>query len=290
MSGGSVTPRTAGVPSRPAGVTVITVVRDGVRTLERTIASVRAQTHADLEYLIVDGASTDGTVELIRRHGATLRWISEPDRGLYDAMNKGVALIDDPERYVMFLNADDVFASDEALARLLAATDGEDLLYGRIERHDEATGYRDVVGGEVAPEALAFRMIPHQTMLCRRRLFARLGGFDLRYRIAADYDWLRRLYADPAITRRFAPVVVATMARGGLSDQLYPRLVRERWAILRRRGSAADLAGYTVYAALVEVPKHAAQRVLRRLGWLDRARDLTGRWRGRTPRAGAPFA
>ena len=106
----------------------------------------------------------------------------------------------------------------------------------------------------------------------------------------ADYDWLRRLYADPTITRRFAPVVVATMARGGLSDQLYPRLVRERWAILRRRGSAADLAGYTVYAALVEVPKHAAQGVLRRLGWLDRARDLTGRWRGRTPRAGVPFA
>src|SRR2546427_9411643 len=120
MSGGPDTPRSAGVPPRPAGVSVITVVRDGVRTLERTIASVGTQTHPDLEHLIVDGGSTDGTVELIRRHG-TLRWISEPDRGLYDAMNKGVALIDDPERYLMFLNADDVFASDEALARLPAA-------------------------------------------------------------------------------------------------------------------------------------------------------------------------
>src|SRR5262245_23017238 len=130
------------------GVTVVTVVRNGAATLERTIHSVLAQRGTDLDYLIVDGDSTDGTRDVIRRYQGRLRWLSEPDRGLYDAMNKAVRRVADPGRYVMFLNADDTFAADDAVERLLVASRGEDLLYGRMERHDEALGYREVVGGE----------------------------------------------------------------------------------------------------------------------------------------------
>ena len=290
MSGGPDTPRAAPIAtsSAPAGVCVITVVRNGVRTLERTILSVLAQTHPDIDYLIVDGASTDGTLELIRRYEPRLRWLSEPDHGLYDAMNKGLGLVSDPARYVMFLNADDALASDDALERLLAASAGEDLVYGLARRHDEALDYRDVVGSDVTRAGLITRMIPHQTMLCRRRLFESVGGFDLRYRIAADYDWLMRLYLRPGVTRRFAPVVLAVMARGGLSDRLFPLLVRERWAIIRRQGSALELTRYSAHAALIELPRYLAQRALRPLGLLNRARDMQHRLRRRAARTGAP--
>jgi glycosyltransferase involved in cell wall biosynthesis len=265
----------------PPPVTIITVVRNARATLERTILSVLAQRHPDLAYLIIDGSSTDGTLEVIRRHHSRLRWLSEPDRGLYDAMNKGVGLVTDRGRYVMFLNGDDTFAADDAVARLLGGAEGEDLVYGLLERHDESTGYRDVVGGELPRRRLTYGMIPHQALFCRRRVFDDLGGFDLRYRIAADYDWLTRAYARPGLSRRFVPVVVSVMKRGGLSDRLYPRLVRERWDIVRRHRGRADLVAYSLWAAVVEYPRFLAQRILRRLGLLDRVRRLRRRRSGR---------
>lgn len=290
MSGEHETPRAGRVPADPAraGVSVVTVVRNGVATLERTIRSVMTQAHPDLDYVIVDGDSSDGTRELIRSFEQRLRWISEPDRGLYDAMNKGLRLVADPERYVMFLNADDVFAAEDSLSRLLAGCGGEDLVYGLLERHDEALDYRDVVGGEVQKAGLVFAMIPHQTMLCRRRVFEAVGGFDLRYRIAADFDWLVRVYGRTEVTRRFVPVVLSVMARGGLSDRLYPRLVRERWDIIRRRCSGLDLARYTAFAALAEYPRHFVQRALRPLGLLNWARDMKRQLLPRAARSGAP--
>jgi glycosyltransferase len=290
MSGERDTAQAEHAVPRPvrAGVSVVTVVRNGVATLERTIRSVLAQSHPDLEYVVVDGDSSDGTQELIRRYEGRLHWVSEPDQGLYDAMNKGLRLVADPERYVMFLNGDDVFAADDSLATLLAGSAGEDLLYGLLERHDEALGYRDVVGGELTRAGLRSGMIPHQTMLCRRRLFDVIGGFDLRYRIAADYDWLVRAFQRPEVTRRFVPIVVAVMARGGLSDRLYPRLLRERWTITRRCSSLPDVARYTAVVTLIEYPRYLAQRLLRRLGLLNWARDLRRPRRSSAAQLGAP--
>jgi glycosyltransferase involved in cell wall biosynthesis len=264
------------------------VVRNARATLERTIRSVLAQAGPEVEYLVIDGDSSDGTQDVIRAHEGRLRWISEPDRGLYDAMNKGVARVADPERYVMFLNADDTLAGDDALGRLLAGGRGEDLLYGRIECHDEALDYREVVGRELDQRGLLTGMIPHQALACRRRVFDLVGGFDLRYRIAADYDWLTRAYQRPGITRRFVPVVVAVMAGGGLSERLYTRLLRERWDIVRRRRPAADLAAWSAVALLSEFPRHYARRALRRAGMLNPARGLRRRLRGIAAPPGAP--
>jgi glycosyltransferase involved in cell wall biosynthesis len=264
------------------------VVRNARATLERTIRSVLAQRGPELDYLVVDGASTDGTLDVIRAHEARLRWISEPDRGLYDAMNKGVGRVADPERYVMFLNADDTLAGENALDRLMAGGRGEDLLYGRLELHDEALDYRQVVGRELDARGLLTGMIPHQALAARRGVFDRVGDFDLRYRIAADYDWLTRAYQCAGITRRFVPEVVAVMAGGGLSERLYTRLLRERWDVVRRRRPPLDLAVWTAVALLSELPRHVARRALRRLGMLNLARGLGRRRRGGSSPAGAP--
>jgi glycosyltransferase involved in cell wall biosynthesis len=258
---------------RPA-VTVITAVRNGAATLGRNLASVRDQTWSPIDHVVVDGASSDDTLDLIRGASPPVRWLSEPDRGLYDAMNKGLALVSDPESYVLFLNADDTFAGKDAVERIMRASAGEDLVYGRLERHDEPLDYRDVIGREVTSRDLVLGMnCHHQALFCRRRLFDALGRFDLRYRIAADYDWVVRAFLHPGLSRRFVPEVVAVMSRGGLSDRKYLASLRERWDIVRRHYGALDLVRYTAWTGFGDYLRYYAQQALRRAGLLNRARD-----------------
>jgi len=201
--------------------------------------------------------------------------VSEPDRGIYDAMNKGLAMVRDPERYVIFLNADDQLAGPETLAAVMSRAQGEEFLYGRLERRDDPLGHRDVIGREVTKRDLLFGMkCHHQAILCRRRAFDRIGGFDLRYRLAADYDWVVRAFGNAGIPRRFVPVVVTAMHRGGVSDARYPASIRERWGIVRRHYSAGDLALYTLYTPFGDYLRYYVQRALRPLGLLNLARAV----------------
>ncbi len=262
-------------PDQAPRVTVITVVKDGARVIADTIESVLAQTHRPLEHLIVDGGSADGTVDLIRGYGDRVRWISEPDRGLYDAMNKGVGLIEDPERYVLFLNADDSFHASDAIAQVFANSGAEDFLYGRLERFDERHGDRDVIGKAVTSRDLLYGMrCHHQAILCRKSVFDRIGGFRLEYRIAADYDWVVRAFLSPGITRRFVPVVVATMRRGGFSERGYLAGIRERRQIVRASYSRADAARFMAYSIYGDYLRWMLQRLLRPLGLIPLVRRI----------------
>jgi glycosyltransferase involved in cell wall biosynthesis len=259
----------------PPLVTVVTAVRNGVGTLERNLESVLGQTWSPLEHIVVDGASTDGTLELIRRWAPHLRYVSEPDRGLYDAMNKGLGLVRDPGSYVVFLNADDTFSGADAVERVLRGAAGEDLIYARLERWDEELDYRDVIGREVTARDLVFGMrCHHQTIFCRRAVYDRTHGFDLHYRIAADYDWLVRAFQSPGVSRRFVPEVVSIMRRGGVSDRRYLASVRERWNIVRRHYGRFDLLRYSLWSLVGDYLRYGAQRLLKRAGLLNRARDV----------------
>jgi len=256
-------------------VTVITVVRNGAATIGASVESVLAQSHRPVEHLILDGGSTDGTLEVLRRYGERVRWISEPDRGLYDAMNKGLDLVRDPARYVIFLNADDSFHAPDALARVFALSDREDFLYGRLERLDEDLGDRDVIGRSVTSRDLLFGMrCHHQTILARKSVFDRIGGFRIEYRIAADYDWVVRAFLSPGITRRYVPVVVTTMRRGGFSERSYLAGIGERRRIVRAAYSRADLIRFLAYSVYGDYGRWGAQRLLRALGLLPLFRRL----------------
>lgn len=266
---------------RPPGVTVVTAVRNCRATLAETIASVRAQTWPDVEHVVVDAASTDGTRELLEACDARVRWVSERDRGPYDGMNKGIGMVDDPARYIVILNADDAFFSHDAVERMLSGSGGEDLLYGRLERLDGTTGWRDTIGREIRGRALLYGMrCHHQTVFARRALFDRIGRFDLRWKIAADYDWVVHAFREPGVTTRFVPVTVATMRRGGLSDVRYLDSVRERWRIVRERFGPADLARYTAYTVFGDYGRFWLQQGLGRIGLLDAARALARAVRG----------
>ena len=265
----------ADLPSAAPAVTVITVVRNGAATIEASVESVLAQTHRPLEHLIVDGGSTDGTLEILRRYGDRVRFISGPDRGLYDAMNKGLDLVRDPARYIIFLNADDVFHAPDAMARAFELSDREDFLYGRLERWDEELGDRDVIGRPVTSRDFLFGMrCHHQTILCRKKVFDRIGRFRIEYRVAADYDWVVRAFQSPEITRRFVPVVIATMRRGGFSERGYLAGIGERRRIVRAAYSRSDLLRFLAYSIYGDYARWGLQRILRPLGLISLARRL----------------
>jgi glycosyltransferase involved in cell wall biosynthesis len=273
-------------------VTVITVVRNAEETLERTILSVLGQTHPSLDHLIMDGRSSDGTLDIVRKYQDHVRWISEPDRGLYDAMNKGLGLVVNPESYVIFLNADDVFHAPDAVERVLALSRGEEFLYGRLERRDASIGTSDVIGAPTTSRRMLYAMrCHHQAILCRRRVFDSIGAFNLEYRVAADYDWVIRVFQNDAIAKRFVPVIVATMNMGGVSDRGYLHGIWERRRVVRRRYSAADYRKFWIYSLFGDYLRFYAQRVLKRVGLLRAARSVKAiarraRAGGVTPRSG----
>ena len=202
---------------------IITVTRNAAATLERSIQSVAKQRHRPIDYIIVDGASSDGTSAIVERYGGVVtRFTSERDEGIYDAMNKGLALARGD--FIYFLGADDSLIDDRTLTDVAASLDRApcDLLYGGIDVRS--------TDGRVVPfmppppdEALSFMIrgcLPHQASFASRRAFDRIGEFDTRYRIAGDYDWFLRVLTCGDLTARRIERRIASYQMGGMSNRL----------------------------------------------------------------------
>jgi glycosyltransferase involved in cell wall biosynthesis len=223
-------------------ISVITAVRNNRATLADALDSALAQDHSDLELIVIDGASTDGTLDVARRYAGRLaQMVSEPDGGLYHALNKGLRLA--TGEAVGFLHADDRFADDRVLSRIAAALADPavdacygDLLY--VRQDDPRRVVRCWRAGEYHRQRLARGwMPPHPTFYARRAVYQRLGGFDLRYRIAADYDCLLRFLGAGRITCAYIPTVLIHMRLGGASNRSLRNLLRksrEDYHALRR--------------------------------------------------------
>jgi len=205
-------------------ISIITVTRNAAAHLEKCIQSVAAQTHPACEYIIVDGASTDGTSAIVERHQVHVaQFVSEPDDGLYHAMNKGIARA--TGAYVFFLGADDYLYDRDVMrdvAGFLGAHPEVDFAYGNIAVRS-ASGRESVFRPPPPEEALRFLVcgcLPHQASFARRDIFERLGPFDLRYKIAADYDWFLRVLGSPESQIRYFDRVVTSYFVDGLSNDL----------------------------------------------------------------------
>lgn len=213
-------------------VLVITVTRNACDALKTTMDSVAALSYPDLEYIVVDGASTDGSVGMLES-ADSVKWISEPDGGIYDAMNKGVAMACGD--MVVFMNAGDTFASHDVFEKVFAAdgVDDADVIYGDVvKRGIVCTAPDEPVDGH--------RMFfCHQSCIARRELLAETP-FDTRHRMSADFKWVKMMIKQG---RRFkhVPVAVAvfdtqgvsnTSRSRGLADNI--RVVRELEPLRRR--------------------------------------------------------
>jgi GT2 family glycosyltransferase len=224
-------------------VTLITVALNSSRTLGQTIASIQSQTFADLEHVVVDGGSDDGTIQLLR---SRLRpqdyWISEPDLGISDAFNKGVALA--AGDLIQFVNADDWLSSDQVqiAVRGLDSTDAE-FVFGDVIFYREGRPDFRYVGEPNYAAAIRRRMpaLNHATALVRRDAFERVGLFDLRYRCAMDYDWFLRLHLAGG-RGVYLPNLIGHMNHDGVSNARYLRTSREVEAIAVAHGRNRHLA------------------------------------------------
>lgn len=206
-------------------VSIITVCFNSASTIEDTIRSVREQRYEHIEHVIIDGGSTDGTQEVVGRHnGRIKKFVSEPDRGIYDAMNKGLRLATGD--IVGFLNADDVYASPAVISEIVAAMreDGVDGAYGdlayvrrrdlnRVVRYWQAGAYRSgAFYSGWSP--------PHPTFFCRTSLYGRLGGFDPEYRIAGDFELMLRFIEKNGIRVQYIPKPLVWMRAGGRANRI----------------------------------------------------------------------
>lgn len=203
-------------------ITVITICYNSANTIGRTLQSVRYQVHESIEHIIVDGGSTDSTLEVVAVEGEHVdKLVSEKDNGIYDAMNKGIQLATGD--VVAFLNADDYYKDTDVLARVarLMQTEQLDALYGDVEffRPDQQDAVvRRYNSGRFTAGRLGWGWMPaHPAVFVRRALFERYGAFRTDYRIAGDFEFIARVFRHPELRHRHLRVSLVCMQLGGIS-------------------------------------------------------------------------
>lgn len=210
-----------------AKVSIITAAYNSARTLGDTMKSVLTQTYEDIEYIVVDGASEDGTQDVIRSYeplfGDRMRWVSEPDKGIYDAMNKGIQMATGD--IVGILNSDDFFTANDVIERMVAAFEDQslDAVYGDIHfihdgEPDKCVRYYS--SKPFRPLWLRFGFMPaHPSFYCRRGVYERAGLYKTDYQIGSDYEMMVRLFLVHHINAKYLLMDFVTMRTGGASTR-----------------------------------------------------------------------
>ena len=241
----------------PPTISIITVVFNGSAHIGETIESVLSQSYSHIEYLIIDGGSTDGTTDVIDRYRSQLSHVtSEPDQGIYDAMNK--ALRAATGDYVWFINAGDTIHSEETVSQIFQAPQS-DIYYGHValKRDDR------LINTLKAPVTLCWRdmykgmIFSHQSFIVRRSL---VQQYDLQYQYIADYDWIIEALKRAEIIQ-FVDQPLSNYLLGGYSEQNFGGVWRDRFTIARRHFSGFRL-GMQYYFFAKALAKWLVKRVL----------------------------
>jgi glycosyltransferase involved in cell wall biosynthesis len=203
-------------------VSIITVSFNSAKTIADTIKSVLSQDFPEIEYIVIDGGSTDGTVNIIEQHqGHISKWISEKDQGMYDAMNKGIAMATGD--VIGILNSDDVYMNNHVISDLMALLEKQkaqvvfaDLIL--VDQSDVKRVLRYYDSGQFHPDKFRFGWMPaHPTVFVRRELYQAVEPFSTTYQIAADYEMLIRMLAIQKAPYAYFPKPVVRMRSGGAS-------------------------------------------------------------------------
>lgn len=219
-------------------ISIITVAYNAADHIRSAIDAVLGQTYPDIEYIIVDGVSTDGTVDVVKSYGDRIaKFVSEPDKGIYDAMNKGIALATGD--VVGILNADDFYTDDRVLERVadcLSGTDVDacfsDLVYvdanntDKVIRYWKSCPYQDGLFEKGWMPA-------HPTFFMKRWCYEKYGKFDLSIPIGTDFDLLFRMIHAHRIRTRYIPEILVKMRTGGESNKSIQNIVRQNMTVIR---------------------------------------------------------
>lgn len=219
-------------------LSIATITLNSEKTLRDTIDSVCRQTYENLEYLIVDGGSTDGTLAIIEgQQEYVSRWVSEKDEGIYDAMNKAVKLAKGD--VVGLLNSDDVYASDEVLTRVMKVFETEpqvDMVYGDLVYVDPDDVHKEVrlwttkdVDSNFFPDGF---VPPHPTLFVRRKIYEN-HQFIKTFQYAADYEFMLRTLHKEKIKARYLPMVMVRMRLGGQTSKSWKDIFKGNLEIMK---------------------------------------------------------
>ncbi|WP_121357039.1 glycosyltransferase family 2 protein [Flavisolibacter nicotianae] len=225
-------------------VTLITVTRNSEKYLADCIESVRMQDYANIEYIVIDGSSTDNTLSIIRDHASVVdKWLSEKDGGMYDAINKGLKLATGD--IIGILNSDDFLASKTVISKIVQCfqENGIDSLYGDLVYVDEektSKVYRYWKGSTYNRRAFEWGWMPaHPTFYVRRSVVEQLGGYETHYFSAADFEWMTRYLYRHRVSSFYLPELIVKMRKGGMSNAGWKRRLRANrrdYLALKRNG------------------------------------------------------
>ncbi|MGZ3778246.1 MAG: glycosyltransferase family 2 protein [Mucilaginibacter sp.] len=230
-------------------LTVITIVFNDVKHIERTMLSVLGQTYPNIEYIIIDGLSTDGTLAIIKKQQDKIsKLISEKDEGIYDAMNKGLSAATGD--YVLFMNSGDEFYADDTVAKVFAVAEDADIYYGETEminEKGESLGQRR----HKAPEKFTWRSFKYGMSISHQAIYVKRSIADLfnrEYELSADIDWILNA-AKKAKTIVNTHQYVARYLVGGMSKKRHRQSLKERFDIMKKHyGLAPTLFNHVVIA------------------------------------------
>lgn len=215
-------------------ISIITATYNSAKTLALCMDSVLQQSYADIEYIIIDGKSKDNTLEVITSKAAThanIIYVSEPDQGIYDALNKGIAKATGD--VIGFVHSDDFLADDQVISKIAEAFKSEaiDGVYGNlhyVQFDDTAKIVRNWISQPFAPHLLKRGWMPaHPTLFLKREVYQQYGHFNLEYRIAADYDFILRIFRQEQHRFTYLPYTITKMRVGGASNRSLKNLFQK---------------------------------------------------------------
>lgn len=207
-------------------ISIITATYNSAKTLDICMDSVLNQNYATIEYIIVDGSSTDGTRDLVEAkigQHPHIVFISEPDKGIYDALNKGISIATGD--VIGFVHSDDFLADLTIISQIAKAFDSETLdgIYGNlhyVQFDDTSTVVRNWVSQPFTPKLLKRGWMPaHPTLFLKKEVYASNGQFNLNYTIAADYDFILRVFQQERYRFKYLPLTITKMRVGGASNK-----------------------------------------------------------------------
>lgn len=243
-------------------VSIITVCYNSSKTIRDTINSMVNQTYTNIEYIIVDGSSTDGTIDIVKTFGSGIaKFISEPDNGIYDAMNKGIKLATGD--IIGILNSDDIYADAYVISDVIKQFNENptlDVLYGNLIYVKKNDTNKKVRYWKSKPYFKNFfeygNVPPHPTLYVRKHVYKKVGMFDIRYKLTADYEFMLRLFKKYDFEAKYINRVMVKMRLGGATNKNFKNIVDGNKEILN------SWKNNGLYAPLTLMPRRIIKRLI----------------------------
>lgn len=235
-------------------ISIITATYNSYPNILDTINCLEKQLYKDIEYIVIDGKSKDKTIQVIQECKKVDILISEPDRGIYDALNKGIEMATGD--VIGFIHSDDLFSSDKILSDIIETFEQNDVdgVYGDlqyVDKDDTNKVIRHWRSQNFKSKLLRRGWMPaHPTLFLKRQIYEEYGKFDLTYKIAADYEFMLRIFRIPKLRFAYLPKVVSKMRVGGVSNRNFKNILKK--SIEDYRAIKMNKIGYPAYVLFVK--------------------------------------